>query len=421
LFVAVRRLLTGCFLLFVLVPAAEGVAAREPARLTYSLEIPLSGRPSNDQSFASGGLCLAGPTGAEGSRLTRPGEDSEPAWSPDGRRLAFTRLERTPGAAIIVRDERGRERMVAAFGNDSQEAAWSPDGKWIAFTAGAWGRTIYTIRPDGSDSRVLVPGELWVFPRSPAWSPDGRSLAFSENRRDIVTGLNDIYLIDRDGSNRRKLTENGSQPSWSPDGKSIVFVRDADLVAIGVDGRDERVLTSTPEREADPAWSPDGRWIAFEREGDILLVRPNGSGEAVVRGTALLESDPAWRPAAQRLPGKQRPCVIRGSSRADVLRGTSYSDLILSGGGRDSIFAGKGDDVVDAGPGPDRLFGELDWDLLNGGLGSDRIFGGAGNDSLASADGESDLLSGGRGRDFAYSDSVDRISTVERICFTNSC
>lgn len=400
MFGAVRRLLTGCFLLLVLAPAAQSVPAREPARLTYGLDVPLSGSAGQGRRFGDGGLCLAGPNLGEGSRLTsaRAGY-RQPSWSPDGRRTAFQR-----DAQIFVRDERGRERMVADFGSNNEEPAWSPDGRRIAFTAGAVGRTIYSIRPDGSDSRAIVHG---VFPVNPAWSPDGRSLAFADGS---------IYLVDELGSNRRKLAEEGRQPSWSPDGRSIVFIRDSDLVLIGADGRGERLLTRTPGSEHNPAWSPDGQWIAFEREGDILLIRPNGSDERVARSTALVESDPAWRPAGPRLPPYQRrPCVIRGSSRSDVLRGTAYSDVILSGRGRDSIFAGRGDDVVDAGPGPDRLSGGGDWDLLNGGVGTDRLFGGVGDDHLMTVDGERDSASGGPGFDCGDADSIDRFSSVEAL------
>jgi WD40 repeat protein len=396
----VRRLLTGCFLLLVLAPAAEGVPAREPARLTYRLDVPLSGPAGREQRFADGGLCLAGAGLGEGSRLTRARAGYlQPSWSPDARRIVFQR-----DAQIVVRDERGRERMVADFGRSNEDPAWSPDGRRIAFTAGSLGRRIYSIRPDGSDARAIVQG---VFPVNPAWSPDGRSLAYSDGS---------LYVIDALGANRRKVAEAGREPSWSPDGRSIVFVRDSDLVIAGADGQGERLLTRTPAPEHDPAWSPDGHWIAFERNGDIRLIRPDGSGERVARGSPLVESGPAWRPPGPALrPGQRSPCVVRGSARSDVIRGSPGSDVILAGSGRDSIFSGRGEDVVDAGPGPDLLFGGGEADLLNGGFGSDRLSAGAGDDLLMTIDGDRDSAAGGPGFDCGDADSVDRFSSVEAL------
>jgi hypothetical protein len=398
-FGVVRRLLAGCLLLLLLAPAAGGVAVREPPRLTYRVDVPLSGPAGREQRFGDAGLCLAGPNLGEGSRLTGAGGGyTQPSWSPDGRRFAFQR-----NAQIFVRDERGQERLVADFGRRNEDPAWSPDGSRIAFTAGSLGRTIYSIRPDGTDPRAVVQG----LPVNPAWSPDGRSLAFSDGS---------LYVIDESGSNRRKLAERGREPAWSPDGLSVVFVRDSDLVLVGAGGQGERPVTRTPGAEHSPVWSPDGRWIAFERAGDIRLVRPDGSGERPARASPLVESDPAWRPAGPRLPAAQRrPCVIRGSSRADTLTGTAGSDVILSGAGRDSIVAGAGDDLVDAGAGPDRVSGGRGSDLLDGGFGPDRLSGDAGDDHLMTVDGERDSAAGGPGFDCGDADSIDRFSSVEAL------
>lgn len=406
-----------CAAIFVLIAPASVDAAREPARLTYSLSVALSAPLDSTRPFVDAGLCLAGANGSEGARITAPNQDSGPSWSPDGRRLAFARVDE-----IFVRDEHGRPRKLAGEAGTAwyREPAWSPDGRRIAYAAGAWGSYIYSIRPDGSGLRRLTHGGPdGSFDESPAWSPDGRRIAFSERGFSLAA----LYVIDREGGNQRKVTDNAYEPSWSPDGRSIVFVRrypasPSDLVIIGVDGNNERMLTTTPENEGDPAWSPDGQWIAFERGGDIAFIRPDGSGMHVVRGTPLSEQYPAWRPGGPRPPGKPRPCVIRGSSRADTLRGTSSGDVILAGDGNDSIFAGGGGDLVDGEAGADRIMGGSGSDVLSAGFGLDRLFGGAGDDWLISNDGESDVVVGGAGRDAGYvDDSLDQLLSLEKACF----
>jgi Ca2+-binding RTX toxin-like protein len=314
--------------------------------------------------------------------------------------------------------------MIANPGNNNEHADWSPNGRRIVFDAGAYGSQIYSVRPDGSGLRQLTDPPFMVFDQTPAWSPDGQAIVFSEERQPVGT---DLYVIDPNGLGRRLLAQDGWAPSWSPDGSSIVFVRYSrdrqvsDLVIVGADGRGERVLTQQmPGSESSPAWSPDGEWIAFETSGsagaldvDIAVIRPDGSGFKVVRGSSLLEFAPAWKPRSSKLPGKQRPCAIRGGSRADVLTGTTRGDLILAGDGRDSIRAGGGPDLVDGGPGDDLIMGGPGNDVLNGDSGGDRLLGGSGSDLLYGDDEEGDLLNGNGGSDTALFDSLDRLLSVE--------
>ena len=151
---------------------------------------------------------------------------------------------------------------------DVQTPAWSPDGRKIAFVSRRDGNSeIYVINADGSGQENLT--QHPARDSHPSWSRDGRKLAFV-SRRD---GNSEIYVMNADGSAQENLTRqpaNDSHPSWSPDGRKLAFVsrRDgnSDIYVMNADGSGLRNVTRAPSNDLDPAWSPDGRAIAFVRQ-----------------------------------------------------------------------------------------------------------------------------------------------------------
>jgi hypothetical protein len=182
------------------------------------------------------------------------------------------------------------------------EPAWSPDGSQIAFSRKG---SVWLANADGSGTRELAPGG------QPAWKPDG-TLAYSRDGRIVVDGkvvarganpafsAHGTLAYDADGSivvGKRTLTL-GEDPAWSPNGEAIVFVLGGDLHAIGVNGSSEAQLTTLGDVTT-PAWSPDGRQILFSSGGGVrTFAVSDGTIAVLARGTS-----PDWRevPTAHEL------------------------------------------------------------------------------------------------------------------------
>ncbi|TMQ73260.1 MAG: Tol-Pal system beta propeller repeat protein TolB [Candidatus Eisenbacteria bacterium] len=152
--------------------------------------------------------------GGSPQRLTNQRSiDTSPAWSPTGREIAFT-SDRTGTPQVHLMDrEGGNVRRLTYDADYTDSPAWSPKGDRIAFVARTGGGfDIYTCRPDGTDTRLIVSGGANENPR---WSPDGRHLVFSSNRG----GARGLFVSDLDGTPPRKLETGGLislSPAWSP-------------------------------------------------------------------------------------------------------------------------------------------------------------------------------------------------------------
>ena len=173
-------------------------------------------------------------------------------WSPDSTRLAFIGGSRNTGIFVVNADGTGLTKLT----NDDNwydYLVWSPDGKQIAFVTFREGRPkdITLVNLDDSSSRILAVG------KDPRWSPDGTRILFINK--------SDIFVIDTDGTNLRRLTNNdtsGFCSRWSPDGTRIAFVnnrdRDHEIHIIDSDGSNMRQLTDNYYTDGCPMWSPAG-------------------------------------------------------------------------------------------------------------------------------------------------------------------
>jgi Tol biopolymer transport system component len=221
----------------------------------------------------------------------------DPAWSPDGGRIAFA-SRRTGSFDIYVMkaDGTGERRLTSGRQHDSHPT-WSPDGTRIAFERGG---NIFVMKADGSEvGRVSDPT---ADEGQPAWSPDGEWIAYV--RRTPGTAARELWLMRPEGAERRALTSQNAtvaSPAWSPDGSRVVFASNQggeiyELFTIGVDGKGLRSVAPTAADNFEPSWSPDGKTIAFFEDGAIFAVELGGGEIERLTDSENNDSSPVWNP-----------------------------------------------------------------------------------------------------------------------------
>ncbi|HEU0303404.1 MAG TPA: hypothetical protein VFR32_02370 [Gaiellaceae bacterium] len=283
--------------------------------------------------------------GNPGSRAAAFEDDAgvvalEPAWSPDGRRLAYVRSAASARIAVVDVST-GSASPVTRPLEDAyslHDLRWSPDGRWIAYSNAERGEVRVT-RSDGSQERLVLRdrrNEIGTL----GWNRDGRLLI----RLGLVGVAADRSFVVRRWQRLVVRPEGGRPapfivpPTRPPITGRLVVERDAsdnDQVVLVATGRLTARLTADrplpgrlPVRSCCPRWSPDGRWIAFVREGAVVVLRADGSSQQRVLEDATVAS---WSPDGRYL-------LVSGSLRARSLwlfdPHTNRRTLVTRGFGR---------------------------------------------------------------------------------------
>jgi len=269
------------------------------------------------------------PAGGDPTRLTDNAiPDVQPSWSADGQRLAFIRGSAYIGQNQNVWTMRGdgtHQRQVTHWPTAESAPSFSPGGGRIVMTRGWDGAgDIVIVRTDGTEPVRLTSGKQ---ARDPVFSPNGRKIVFVG--KPTKTSPFGIWIMRRDGTNRRFLQSNSGgddqRPDFSPDGSHIIYERCIadghdcifDTVIMRTDGRYERVIGGAWGEE--PVFSPNGARIAVVRRFDCVdlyelcgsrvftVARGGGDAQVLTQPDAPLDgfthfpldSGPSWQPIPQ--------------------------------------------------------------------------------------------------------------------------
>lgn len=234
------------------------------------------------------------------SALASPEPIISPAWSPDGRELAYVSFESRKAVVYVQEVASGKRRVVASFRGSNSAPAFSPDGRQLALTLSRdGGSQLYMMDRSGDNVRRLTSSS--AIDTEATWSPDGKQLYFVSDRG----GSPQIYRMPAGGGNAERVSFSGSyniSPSLSPDGRNMAFItRDNGfrLQVMDLGSGTVRAVSDTKDDES-PSFAPNGRLIIYAtRDGgrDVLMTTTlDGRIKARLVSTQADVREPVWGP-----------------------------------------------------------------------------------------------------------------------------
>lgn len=276
--------------------AATGVGSLEGMRICF-----LRGRDGNY------GLYVMGLNGGRAEKVAEGlRSDTSFDWSPDGSRVAFVDTRND----LYVADADGTDRTLLIErssnlpGSGQYNPAWSPDGRKIAFEShgGDDAPGLHVVNADGTGKRQIV-GERLVSYYYPEWSRDGRSIIVQRTE-----GYAEMYVVEANGGNQRPLNRKApldmNAPAYSPATEKIAYMNSRhgsyEIYVMGADGTGETRLTNNDTVDAYPSWSPGGKKLLYYSivgdDSEIYMMDADGTGQRRLTDTFEDELEPTWVP-----------------------------------------------------------------------------------------------------------------------------
>ena len=284
-----------------------GCGATDSSDEYNNQNIPLDGRDGGVIAFSinENDIYAINGDGTGLLQLTnRSDPDSGPAWSPDGNEIAFYSQINSNTWSLFIMNADGSNIQRITFDsnvNDNQPS-WTPDGRILfarEYPSQNNETEVWIVNPDGSELRRIAENASY-----PSCSNDGTKIVYPV----YSDGDGEIWVMNINGSNKVKITDNQSQdwlPAWSPISDQIVFQSDREgnheIYIMNSDGSNLQRLTNNSFYDGYPRWSPDGSKIVFESKRDghyeIYKMDVDGSNQVRLTFTNGNSFQPDWKSA----------------------------------------------------------------------------------------------------------------------------
>ena len=251
------------------------------------------------------------------SLLSAPGTQFQIAISPDGEEFVYSSKADEQWELYRKRFDDGVAVNITENPANDSQPAWSPDGRYIVFSSNRDSAQLQLYLLDLETNQTLRVTNNEFYDSGATFSPDGTLIAFTRyfaaDAAAYRDGTGDIFVYDRSTGIERQLTKLGGYSGgvrFAPGGDVMAFHRVADghseIWSMGADGSRPHPVTDTQIDEYSPEWSPDGNWLAItagtgnDSMGtfDIWLMRPDGSHRQLLNNAPNTQAWQVWRPGA---------------------------------------------------------------------------------------------------------------------------